>query len=106
MTKEQQIEEMTDKFIEAGCYNNLIILLGFDNPNARIYECCRETAEIAINAGYGNINEAVNQALTEFVSKLKERAVGIIVPLCDSAVPMVTIKDAEKLLKEFLGGEE
>lgn len=68
MDKEKEIEQMTEYLVQNGIFNNLVCRQDYAYPDAMIYECCRQTAELLINSGIGN----VKQAIKEFAERLKE----------------------------------
>ncbi len=61
MDNEKQIEEMTDLLVNQGVFNNLVCRQDYAYPDAVINENCRQIAEILVNAGYGNVKQAVKK---------------------------------------------
>ena len=56
MDKEKAREALTTLLIDKGVFNNLVCRQDYAYPDDMIYECCRQVADIVIDAGNGNIN--------------------------------------------------
>lgn len=98
MNKEKEIEEMTEYLMQNGIFNNLVCRQDYACPDAMIYECCRQTAELLINSGIGNVKQAVK----EFAEKLKE----VFNSKHWAVFANATNKDIDNLITELYGADE
>ena len=99
MDKQKEIENMTDLLVKNGIFNNLVCKQDYSYPDAVIAECNRQVAELLVNAGYGNIK----QALTGFAKRLKQEFFFIKTSASKEALYQFTDSQLDKILKEILG---
>lgn len=72
MDKEKEIEKMTEYLVQNGIFNNLVCRQDYAYPDAMIYECCRQVAELLINSGIGNVKQAVKEFASNIIDLLGE----------------------------------